>query len=470
MSLDTKALMENKTKINLIKPGGLTRRRFIRNFALATVPWIVPSGVLGRRDKVAPSNRIAIGCIGTGYMGTQNVRSFMGFNDVQIVAVCDVAQDRRERARKIVDEYYSSRSLTGAYKGCAAYNDFRELLARPDIDAVAICSPDHWHAVQAVLSAKAGKDIYCEKPMAYTIQQSRAVVEAVERYGRVFQHGTWRRSRHNVRFACELVRNEKIGNLETMKVGSKGGKFGGSAQPMPVPAGFDWDMWLGPAPQVPYSVDRWAGQFDIGWYYISDYSIGWIAGWGIHPIDMAQWGNDTDYTAPIEVKGTGTIPQDGLFDNPYQWDIHCKYANGVDMHFASVAEKNWDFRNAENSPGVINRLGVVFEGSEGWVYAGCYGELDAYPKTLLNTTIKPNEIRLYQSNDHFRNFIDCVKTRRETVAPVEVAHQSNIVTQLCYLSTLLGRKLKWNPTHERFVDDNVANRLLSRSMRSPWHL
>lgn len=453
-----------------MKSNGLTRRRFIRNTALVAVPWVVPSDVLGRYGKVAPSNRIVMGCIGAGGMGANNLRTFMAYGDVQIVAVCDVSRDRRRALIKTVEDNYASSKRAGTYNGCAEYNDFQQMYARPDIDAVSITTPDHWHAIMTVLAARAGKDIYCEKPMAHSIRQGRAAVEVVTRYGCVFQHGTWRRSRENVRFACELVRNQRIGKLQTIKVGSKGGKFGGSGRPMPVPPGFDWDRWLGPAPKVSYSVDRWAGEFGKGWYYISDYAIGWIADWGIHPLDIAQWGNDTSYTAPVEVEGSAKFPREGLFDNPYLWDVTCKYANGTKMHFATVPEKYWDYTNTENKPGIVNRLGVVFEGADGWIYVGCYGELDASPRSLLNTRLDAGDIRLYKSTDHYRNFLDCVKSRDETITPVEVAHQSNTVSQLVYISVLLGRKIRWDPQNELFIGDDQANRLLNRPLRTPWSI
>jgi len=425
--------------------GHISRRRFLKGAAslgigVVTFPHLIPSSALGLAGSTTPSNRIAMGFIGVGDMGTAVMQTFIACKDAQAVAVCDVNSKMRERAI----------SITGL-KPEAAYNDFRELLARNDIDAVVIATPDHWHVLQAIATAKAGKDIYCQKPLGNTVAEGRQLVNTVQRYGAVFQHGTQLRSVKNVRFACELVRNGRIGKLHTITVGSPQGRTIGPQVVEAVPEGFDYDLWLGPAPSAPYTPLRVA---KYGWYFISDYSkAGFVAGHGVHDIDIAQWGMGTELTGPVEVEGEGVFPTDGLYDTVVTYRLEFKYANGVKLVMTSTDQ---------------NPNGVRFEGTDGWVFTR-FG-IDAHPKSLLNEVISPNEIRLYVSKLHEQNFLDCVKTRARTIAPVEVAHRSTTTCLIGGIALKLRRKLRWDPDNERFIDDPEANRLLGYTMRAPWHL
>ena len=431
----------------------ISRRRFLRRSAAAAVaPYALTSTALGAPGRAPASERITMGFIGVGGMGNGNLGGFMGLPDVQVVAVCDTWQPQRERTKARVERRYARDKASGRFKGCDAYVDFREVLARDEIDAVGICTPDHWHALIAVAAAKAGKDMYVEKPMDVCIAQGRAMVDACTRYGRIYQHGTQQRSSWNFRFACELVRNQRIGKLHTMKVGAPASSAGAPDTPMPVPPELAYDMWLGPAPMAPYTHRRCA----LGnWYHIADYTIGgFIGGWGIHHVDIAQWGNDSEHTGPVEIHGTGAIPTDGLYDAPTSYRLECRYANGVRMIFSDNRQ---------------NKQGVVFEGDEGWVYVR-RGVLDAHPKSLLKETIGPNEVHLYASNNHRKNLIDCIKTRRQAIAPVEAAHRSTTICSLAHIAILTGAHLKWDPQAERFTHSPDANRMLTRAMRSPWRL
>jgi len=448
----------------------ISRRAFLRGAGGALAfPYIVPSSVLGKADNVAPSNRITVGSIGVGGMGTNNMRAFLNQSDVQVVAVCDVVKASneyghwykkgwqgawfgREPARKIVEDYYAKKTQSGRYKGCDAYVDFRKLLARDDVDAVCITTPDHWHAIPVVMAAAAGKDIYCEKPLSLTIAEGRAMVEAVRRYGVVFQTGTQRRSDQKFRFICELVRNGRIGRLK--KIITSIGENNKEApakdwRPEPVPDWLDYEMWLGPAPWVPYHTSRCLYTFRFG----LDYSGGQTTNLGAHWIDVAQWANGTDLTGPIEVEDLGgEYPADGLFTTATKVHFRARYANGVEMVM----------KTDQGGP-------LRFEGTEGWIQLH-QGELTSSPESVKDSTIGADEIHLYKSNDHHRNLIDCIKTRGLTAAPVEVGHRSTSVCHLGNIAMTLKRKLRWDPDVERFIGSDEANRMLSRSMRSPWHL
>jgi len=426
-----------------------SRRRFLKGAAAALgMPWIVPPSVLGAEP---PSERVVMGCIGVGPRGRLNLRGLMT-RGAQIVAVCDVNEATRQAAVKEVQEYYKCSAVAETYKGCAAYNDFRELVARDDIQAVMIATPDHWHVPIAIAAVRSGKDVYVEKPLGISIDEGKALRKAVRQYGAVFMHGTEQRCMRQFRFGCELVRNGRIGTLHTVKVACPGGRAGGVHPPQPVPKGFDYEMWLGPARWMPYSPARVAAG---SWYFISDYAAsGFVAGWGVHHIDMAQWGIGADHTGPVEIRGSAVFPPDGIFDTPVTWDVDYLYANGVRVSFT------------DNSK---NRQGVRFEGTKGWVHIN-RNSIDAEPKALLTSKIRPNEIHLYQATNDDRNFVECVKSRAETASPIEVAHRSTSVCYLGHIAMLLRRTLRWDPQKEQFVGDPAADRYLSRPMRAPWHL
>jgi predicted dehydrogenase len=445
------------------------RRQFLKRAAgvagaSVAFPYIVPSPALGLDGAVAPSNRVTLGFIGVGNQGQYQLPKFISLPDVQVVAVCDPNRWRREQAQHMVNGAYNQQV-------CAAYVDFRELVARSDIDAVYIGSLDSWHVLHALAAVRAGKDVYVQKPLGMSIDEINMLRDEVNRYGRVFQFGTQQRSSQEFRFACELVRNGRIGKLRTIKVGVHAGSETGkgaygrevSAErtglakiaPEPVPAWLDYEMWLGPAPSAPYSTPRLTYPH---WFHISDYSLGYVSGWGVHHIDIAQWGNGTDLTAPTEVTGTAVWPHDdALCDNPTSWDVNYEYANGVKMRFTGSA------------PGFEGlRHGITFEGPDGWVYVD-RGVLETEPKSLMESKIGPNELHLPVSEMHEKNFIECVKSRARTVCPVDVAVQSDTVCQLAWITLKLQtRKLQWDPEKEIFPNDPDANRLMKRTLRSPW--
>jgi predicted dehydrogenase len=432
-------------------------------------PYVVSSAALGRAGAVAPSGRITMGSIGVGGMGTNNMRAFLSHSDVQVVAVCDVTEASneyghwyrkgwngpwfgREPARRIVDDYYSKKAGSGRHKNCTAYVDFRDLLARDDIDAVCITTPDHWHAIPAIAAAKKGIHIYCEKPMSLTVAEGRAMVKAVRRYGVVFQTGTQRRSDQQYRQICELVRNGRIGKLKKIvtTIGANNKEAPPSDwQPMPVPEWLDYNMWLGPAPWVPYHKDRCLYTFRFG----LDYSGGQTTNLGAHMIDVAQWANGTDGTGPVEIEDLGgEFPRDGLFTTATKVHFRARYADGCELIC----------RTEPNGP-------LRFEGTEGWIQLH-KGRLTCSPESVKTSVIRPNEIHLYESDDHHRNFLDCIKTNRDTAAPVEVGHRSVTICHLGNIAMTLKRTLQWDPKRERFINDDAANQMLARSMRSPWHL
>jgi len=427
----------------------MNRRQFLKNTfsAAMAAPYFIPAAVLGRNGAVAPSNRVTIGCIGVGGMGTENMKNFLTKPNARVLAVCDVDTKHHNAARELVNQAYGNQD-------CATYNDFRKLLARDDIDAVMIATPDHWHGIIAVAAARSRKDIYGEKPLAYTISEGRAIVDAVQRYGVIWQTGSWQRSQQHFRFGCELVRNGRIGVVHTVRVGLPYGNGGDpqGTQPAPVPEGFDYDTWLGPAPWRPYSPGRCHWNFR----WISDYSGGQLADWAGHHCDIANWGMNTEASAPVEIEGRANFPpvKDGLYDTPESYYFECKFAEGFTMIVADQRQQP-------------KGMGTQFFGSEGWIYVDRSG-IDAHPKSLLKSVISPNEIHLYESTDHVGNFLDCVASRAKTITPAEVAHHSIMIGHLGNIAMKLGRKVRWNPQAERFVNDSEADRILSRSMRGAW--
>ena len=435
----------------------LTRRSFLKTTAASATlafPTIVPSSVLGAN---APSNRFTIGFIGTGNNGINWLKQFLPKPEARVLAVCDVNREGRgywdnklggrEPARRIVDEHYDDSS-------CAVYEDFRDVLARDDIDAIYIGTPDHWHAHIAIAASNAGKDIYGQKPLSLTVEEGRAMVEAVKRNGVVWQTGSQQRSDSNFRRACELVRNGRIGKLHTVRCGLPGGipdygKTASRTDPEPIPDGFHYDMWLGPAPRAPYCPAR----VGVNFRWVLDYSGGQLTDWGGHHPDIAQWGMDTENTGPVAIKEAKGVFADGpLYNSATSYYFECHYENGVTL-IISDKEKG----------------GVTFEGTDGWVSAN-RGRHDAHPKSILQSEIGPGEVHLYKSADHVQNFIDCVFSRKEPIAPIETAHRSITLAHLGNIAMLLGRDIKWDPKNERIPDDPGANAMLGRAHRAPWVL
>ena len=428
----------------------ISRRAFIKKTGIASLgvtafPYIIPSTALGADGAIAPSNRIVMGAIGTGGQGTGNMRAFLGNPAVQMVAVCDVDRAHREEAKGIVDQKYGN-------TGCAAYNDFRELLVRPDIDAVCIGTPDHWHGLICIMAAKNGKDMYCEKPLVNTVAEGRAVCDAVKRYGRVLQTGSHERSRPNARYACELVRNGRVGKLHTIHVNLPWDNRDLTTMPvpMPVPDGFDYDMWLGPTPWYPYTEKRCHFWFR----YILEYSGGEVTDRGAHVIDIGQLGNGTDDTGPIEIEGKGNFLRAGLYDIAVDYHFEFQYANGVRMICST------------NQP-----RGLKFEGTDGWVFIHIHGgDLEASKPEMLKEVIGPNEVHLGRSPNHHQNFLDAVKTRGKPFAHEEIGCRTATMCHLANIAMLTGRKLKWDPVAERITNDETAQLMTRRPMRGEWKL
>ncbi len=438
----------------------ISRRKFLEGATGAAVgvvsfPYVVSSSALGKAGSVAASNRITVGCIGVGPQGTSVMRNFLAQKDARVVAVCDVKSNVRRSGRERVNEHYQS-------TGCTAYSDFRKLIARDDIDVVLAATPDHWHVLVALAAVRAGKDVYLEKPMGLSLAQDQALRAAVHRHGRVFQFGTQQRSNRNFRFACELILNGRIGKLNTINVWSPGSSQGGSPEPVPVPEWLDYNMWLGPAPFTPYTKDRCSNAL---WWFISDYALGFIAGWGVHPLDIALWGGGEKVTCPVEIEGKGVWPTEGVCDTAMNWNIVCRYDSGVTMNFTGDPyPEEWKKRY-----GRTTSHGTAFEGTDGWVHVDRSG-INAYPKELLTTEFGPNEIHLYKSDNHVRNLLDCVKSRADTICPIDVAVQADIICHISDIAIRLEQKIKWDPKTERFIQSDAANRRLSRPMRSPWTL
>ena len=420
----------------------ISRRTFLRAAAgAAAFPYVVPSSVLGAS---APSGKITMGCIGVGSQGSGNMNGFLNKSDARVLAVCDVDKRHRDEAKRRVDEKYGNND-------CATYHDFRALIARDDIDALSLALPDHWHAIPVIMAARAGKDMYGEKPLARTIHEGKTMVAAVQHYDRIWQTGSWQRSVGRFRKACELVINGRIGKVSTVEVGLPTGGSTGNPPVSPVPEGLDWDFWLGPAPWVPYrGICHW------NWRWIMDYSGGQLTDWAGHHIDIAHWGLGLDRTGPIEIEGKGVYPKEGIYDAPTAYKFTCKYDNGLTMIVA----------NDRQQP---KGMGTIWYGEKGWIYVK-RGKLEADPKSILDEEIGPDEIKLYESRDHQGNFLDCVKSRKETITPVEVAHRSISVGLLGEIAMLTGEKLKWDPDKEIFLNSDQANGLLSRPMRAPWHI
>jgi len=432
----------------------ISRRDFLKGAVIsAAVPMIVPSRVFTR---LAPSRTLNIGCIGVGRQGQGDMQEliYRGLEaGARVVAVCDVDSHRLEDAQWMVDKIYSMELERGSYKGCAVYGDFRDLLEREDIDGVLVVTPDHWHALIAVAAAQSGKDIYLEKPLTYSITEGQKLVQAVKQNKRILQVGSQQRSSPYFLKACELTRNQRIGKLHTIHVWLPQDQGAGDSRPMPVPKNLDYDFWVGPTAKAPFSEDRVHPQRDYsrpGWLQIEKYCRGMITGWGSHMNDIAQWGNGTERTGPVKIKATAEFPDRGLFDVHTTFRAESLYENGVRL----VMETG--------SP-----AGVRFEGDEGWIFVQ-RGAIKASDDALLRQKTRDDEIKLYHSSNHMKNFLECMHSRRDPVAPVEVGHRSNTVCLLAHIAMKLDRELRWDPQRERFVDDEEANQWLDYPHRKPW--
>lgn len=441
----------------------LSRRRFLAlGTAAVAVPYFIPASALGKDGAMLPSERITIGMLGVGNRGSSSLCALEPLPEAQVVAIADPRKERRDRAQEQVNATYARRSDKESYQACDVYNDFRELLARPDIDAVWGTVPDHWHGVLYSRALEAGKDMYGEKPLTRWISQGVTVCDAVRRYGRVFQTGTQQRSCPTFRHACELARNGYLGKIHTVYVGAPGGEAYEVEPPCDPPEGFDYDMWTGPAPMIPFDNKRceW-----LAMYMISHYCAGFITNWGVHHLDIAGWGCPEIFNETFEVEGTGVMPESGMTDTWISWQMEYRYASGLKMSFTNT--------------GNPNEQGCRFEGDEGWVHVNRQGIWASSP-SLLTLKLKPTDIHLHASPDygtkyygyiqHSADFLRSVRTRQDPVSPVEEGHAASTLGNVADISLHLGRKLKWNPKENLFLGDDEANNMLSRPLRSPWTL
>jgi predicted dehydrogenase len=457
---------------------GTTRRQFLGSTGAGLLgvsavargfPAIVPASVLGPKS---PGNRINIGAIGTGRISrVHDLPGLWRYDTARLMAACDLDANRVADAKTLINGTYAKQ--TGKpYDGVTGYTDYRELLANTDVDAVVISTPDHWHAIIAIAAVQAGKDVYLQKPASLTIAEGRALSDAVHHSGRIFQIGSQQRSSPQFRYAAELVRNGRIGQLKTVEIGLPGDPSGEVEPEMPVPPNLNYDMWLGSTPVVPYTEKRvhpQKGYDRPGWLRCEQFGAGMITGWGAHHIDSAHWGMDTEYTGPIEVWGTAEFPKSGLWDVHGPFRTEGMYANGVHMIVSG------DFPN-----------GIKFIGTEGWIFVSRGDEtvtasdpaaklkdsraLAASDPKIITSVIGPNEIHLYVSKEHHGNWLDCIKSRQQPIAPVEVAHRACSACLLHHIAMRANRKLYWDPLKERFKNDEAANALLSRPQRAPYTL
>ena len=421
-------------------------------------PSIVPSSVLGA---FSPSNRINVGAIGSGRISRgHDLPGIWRYDTARIMAACDLDSHRVEDARTLINEYYGKK--TGKkYDGVTTYTNYQELLANKDVDAVVISTPDHWHAIIAIHAVQAGKDVYLQKPASLTIAEGRALSDAVHRSGRIFQIGSQQRSTPQFRYAAELVRNGRIGQLRTVQIGLPGDPAGEVEPTMPVPKNLNYDMWLGSTPVVPYTEKRVHPQVGYdrpGWLRCEQFGAGMITGWGAHHIDIAHWAMNTELSGPIEISATAEFPKKGLWDVHGPYHVRQKYQNGAAVYMS------------EKYP-----TGLRFIGESGWIWVtrgnpASREAIDASDRRILTEGIKDGELHLHKSpqNDHHLDWLTSIRTRQEPAAPAEVGHRSCTACLLAHASMRLGRTLKWDPVAERFVGDDEANKMLSRPQRAPY--
>jgi myo-inositol 2-dehydrogenase/D-chiro-inositol 1-dehydrogenase len=453
----------------------MNRRTFIQTTAVAAtgllgLPTIVPSVVFGNSR---PNDKIQIAQIGMGRIAREHDLPEVIKHDLcRVVAVADLDSKRGAEGKKWIEDQYARRTGKPGYVDVKVYADYREMLKDPSIDAVIISTPDHWHAQPAMEAALAGKDVYLQKPASLTIAEGRALSDTVHRTGRIFQIGCQQRSLNpwpQFHRTCELVRNGRIGDLKSIKIGLPVDPSGQQEPEMPVPANLNYDRWLGSTPLVYYTEKRVHPQKDYsrpGWLRCEQFGAGMITGWGAHHLDIAHWGMGTEFTGPVEVEATAEFPKSGLWDVHGKFKVLAKYANGVTVEVCD------DLPN-----------GVRFEGTEGWIFVtrgsavtssdpGAQNprakSLDASDPKILDSKIGANEIHLYESPEQHLNWLQCIRSRNQPVGPVEVGHRSCSACLISHIAMKLGRKLQWDPGKERFVHDEEANKMLSRPQRRPY--
>jgi myo-inositol 2-dehydrogenase/D-chiro-inositol 1-dehydrogenase len=451
----------------------MRRRVFVKN-SLATsagaliFPTIVPSSVFGKN---APGNKINIGQIGCGRIARgHDLFETLRYDIARVIAVSDVDSNRMKDGKKLVEEFYANREGSSNYINVKMYDDYKEMLLNPEIDAVMISTPDHWHAQPAIEAALAGKDIYLQKPTSLTIAEGRLVSDIIKKTGVILQMGTQQRSSEQFRIAAELVRNGRIGKLQTVKIGLPGDPSGPEAGEMPVPENLNYDMWLGETPYVYYTeigVHPQVGYDRPGWLRREQFGAGMITGWGQHHIDSAAWGMDTEYTGPISLEAVAEFPKSGLWDVHGDFMVKAEYENNITMYI---------------SGGFPN--GIRYEGTEGWIWVsrgnyvatpsdpvqkqGSERALNASDPEILNSEIKENEIHLYQSTEQHANWLDCIQSRKEPISPAEMGHRACSVCLLSHIAMKLPRRLYWDYKAEQFINDDEANSMLKRPQRSPY--
>ena len=423
-----------------------SRRQFLKTTSAAIIaaPSILPSSIWAAAKQ--PNDRLTLGFIGMGKQNSGLLNGFIHNKGTQVVAVCEVDTTRRENARRKVEDFYAKQTNRGSFKGCEAYNDFRELVARKDIDAVVIATPDHWHALTVIAAANAGKDIYCEKPLSLTIREAREMVNAVRRNKRVFQTGSMQRSSQEFRKACELVRNGRIGKVKTVIVGVGGPSKWCDLPEEKMEPGLDWNFWLGPAPMRPYNSvlsPRGVHDFFPNWRSYREYSGGGMTDWGAHHFDIAQWGLGMDDSGPVEI-----IPP---ADPAAGTGVRYLYANGVEMIHDS------------------SKGGVTFIGTDGKIFVD-RGKFEATPESIGQEPQGDKAIRLYASSNHQQDWLDCVRSRKRPICDVEIGCRSVTVCHLGNLAYWNHRRLKWDPKKEKFIGDKEANTWLDRPKRAPWRI
>jgi predicted dehydrogenase len=438
---------------------GFLRRAATGGAAILGMPLIVPGRVLGRDGGVAPSERITIGCLGTGRQAIHaNIPGFLAERDARIVAVCDVDSWRSTRAQLAVDQGYARLEPGAQARGCAVHRDWRELMARPDIDAVMISTPDHWHVIMALAALRAGKDVACEKPLTRNIAEGRLLADTVKRTGRVFRTDSEFRSIRACHRVVQIVRNGRIGKLERIIVGTPTDTTLAPQPDMPVPEELDYAMWLGPAPEVPYTEKRVHPRHNDkgrpGWICNRDYADGMMANWGAHLNDIAMWANDTEHTGPVEVRATGKFPpRTNLWNIVLDFEAEFRFANGVRL----VCRTDKPF--------------MRFEGSEGWIQVTYPSQIEASAESLIGWTPGPNDLTLPFKTTEKRDFLDAVKSRKQPLFDAEAGHRNASLAHLSLASMELGRPLKWDPVRETVPDDAEANRYLQpKPLRGPWKL
>jgi predicted dehydrogenase len=452
----------------------ISRRHFLQTnltaaLAASALPTIIPASALGANGQPAPGERVVVGCIGVGPQGRGDMGGFLSQRSAQVVAVCDVKKDQLELARKQVNDHYRNQD-------CATYADFRELLARKDIDAVLVATPDHWHVPVAVAAAQAGKDMYVEKPMGLSLAEDQRLRKLIHGKKRVFQFGTQQRSSREFLRACELVRNGRIGQLKHINVWAPASRPGGSTTPVAVPDTINYDFWLGPAPFTPYTADKCTDTGAKTWWFNYDYALGFIAGWGVHPLDIALWGHPEMFNGTMEMEGKAILPKEGACNTAIAWDIDFKFADGVTMKYRGTpnewkeAHEMTNFKAWEERYGKLDGHGTAFEGTDGWVLVS-RGSLRTSPAGLADEKLESAQVRLPVSNHHAGNFLGAVKNRTATICPIDDAVKADLLCHLSDIVTRLDRKLTWDCAKEKFVRDDEANRKLAlRPMRAPWKL